>query len=223
VPIGADEAPPPEIFFERVRGAEAPVSLVAAADACARPRTREAFEHAGATLFTFEEILRGARLARATEALPSKGPCILLFLHSDTLLPPGWEKAVRSAISAGAVGGAFRLAFDGGGARMAWVAFWANRRTAFTGVPYGDQAPFVRRDVYLELGGHRPWPLMEDVDFARRLRARGRLVILPARVKTSPRRYLTRGVAQTVLTNWKLLLRFRRGESPEVLAEEYRK
>lgn len=223
MPVGADEAPPPEIFFERVRGAEAPVSLVAALDACVRPRTREAFERAGATLFTFEEIPRGARLARAAQSLPSEGSSILLFLHSDTLLPPGWEKAVRSAIGRGADGGAFRLGFDGGGARMAWVAFWANLRTGFTGVPYGDQAPFVRRAVYRELGGHRPWSLMEDVDFGRRLKAHGKVVILPSSVRTSPRRYLERGVARTIFTNWRLLLRFRRGESPEALADVYRK
>lgn len=108
---------------------------------------------------------------------------------------------------------------------MAWIAWWANLRTRVTRVPYGDQAPFVRRDVYERLGGHRPWPLLEDWDFSRRLVAaegRARIALLPARVETSPRRYLEDGVATTVAKNWKILRRVKRGDSPERLAELYR-
>ena len=121
------------------------------------------------------------------------------------------------------MGGAFRLSFAGGGARMRWVAFWANARTAFTRVPYGDQAPFVRRDVYERLGGHPPWPLLDDWDFARRLKQEGRIVILREAVETSPRRYLERGVVKTVLGNWRILWKARRGEPAERLAELYRR
>jgi hypothetical protein len=226
VPVGAAEAPPPGIFFERVRRAEAPVSLFAAADARIRPETREAFARAGATLFTFEGIPRGARLARAAQLSPySAESSLLLFLHADTILPVDWESAVRAALARGAAGGAFRLGFAGGGPRMAWVAAWANIRTRFTRVPYGDQAPFVRRDVYERLGGHAPWPFLEDWDFSRRLVAaegRARVALLEARVETSPRRYLENGVAKTVAKNWEILRRVRRGEAPAELAKVYR-
>ncbi len=104
---------------------------------------------------------------------------------------------------------------------MRWVAFWANARTALTHVPYGDQAPFVLREVYERLGGHRPWPLLEDVEFARRLLKQGRIALLHAPVRTSPRRYLERGVASTVLLNWRTLIRFRLGADPFRLAEDY--
>ncbi len=197
VPVGVGEAPPPGIFFERVRGAAGPISLAAAADAHVRDETLEAFRRAGVSLFTFEEIPRGARIARA--ALSPSSAEILLFLHCDTILPVGWDTAVRAALARGAAGGAFRLGFSGGDPRMAWVAWWANLRTRFTRVPYGDQAPFVRRDVYERLGGHAPWPLLEDRDFSRRLVAaegRARVALLRARVETSPRRYLENGVAR---------------------------
>ena len=108
---------------------------------------------------------------------------------------------------------------------MAWVAFWANVRTGATRVPYGDQAPFVRRDVYERLGGHAPWPFLEDWDFSRRLKAEvgaNRIALLGERVETSPRRYLEQGVAKTVMKNWEILRRVRGGESPEKLAERYR-
>ena len=108
---------------------------------------------------------------------------------------------------------------------MAWVAAWANLRTSLTKVPYGDQATWVRRDVYERLGGHAPWPFLEDWDFSRRLKraeGRARIALLRARVRTSPRRYLEKGVLKTVMANWEILRRVRGGESPEHLAELYR-
>ncbi|MEO8586911.1 MAG: hypothetical protein ABI584_12180 [Acidobacteriota bacterium] len=223
VPVGADEAAPSGIFFERVRSADGLVSLFAAVDARIRSETREAFERAGATLFTFEEIPRGARLLRAAALSSSSSSAeVLLFLHSDTLLPAGWDGAVRAAIAAGAAGGAFRLSFSGGGWRMRWVAFWANWRTSFTRIPYGDQAPFVRRDVYERLGGHRPWPFLEDWDFSRRVRDAGRVTLLRERVETSPRRYLEKGVTRTVMRNWEILRKVKRGARPDELAGLYR-
>jgi hypothetical protein len=107
---------------------------------------------------------------------------------------------------------------------MEWVAAWANLRTRITKVPYGDQAPFVRRDVYERLGGHAPWPFLEDWDFSRRLVAaegKKRVEILRERVQTSPRRYLENGVAKTVMKNWEILRRAKRGEAPEQLAKLY--
>ncbi|MFI5198622.1 MAG: glycosyl transferase [Thermoanaerobaculia bacterium] len=219
VPIAAGEAAPPAIFFETITGSEAPVSLVAAADSKISANVREAFARAGARL----HLSPAPRGQRMREAASSSSEEILLFLHTDTILPFGWEEAVRRAIASGAAGGAFRLAFSGGGARMRWVAFWANARTAFTRAPYGDQAPFVQRDVYARLLGHKSWPLLEDVDFATRLKREGPVALLSAAVQTSPRRYLERGVLRTVLVNWRTLFRFRRGVSPERLAEEYRK
>ena len=236
VPIAAGEAPPPGIFFERVLGGGRPgILLVAAADEEISSNVREAFAKAGtrlhlspgprgqrlraAALFTFEE----SSSSSSSSPSPSSSAEIFLFLHADTLLPSGWERAIRDAFASGAVGGAFRLSFAGGGARMRWVAFWANLRTRMTRVPYGDQAPFVRRDVYERLGGHQPWPLLDDWDFAKRLRKEGRIEILREAVETSPRRYLERGVLKTVLGNWRILWRARRGEPAERLAELYRR
>jgi hypothetical protein len=236
VPVAAGEEPPPGIFFERVFGGGGPgIRLVAAADAEISSNVCEAFSRAGARIHR-SHAARGQRLREAArfafEETPAGAPSsssssaeisLFLFLHADTLLPEGWAASARRAVAAGAVGGAFRLSFSGGGARMRWVAFWANARTAITRVPYGDQAPFVRRDVYERLGGHPPWPLLDDWDFARRLRREGRIEILRNAVETSPRRYLERGVAGTVWTNWRILWKVKRGAKPEELATLYRR
>jgi hypothetical protein len=227
VPVGAGEAPPSPLFFERVRGdppTAPPPRFIAAAHEGISSNVREAFARAGARLH-LSPAPRGQRLRETVASLPLVESSVLLFLHADTLLPVGWETEVRAALARGAAGGAFRLGFSGGDPRMDWVAAWANLRTSITKVPYGDQAPFVRRDVYERLDGHRPWPFLEDWDFSRRLKdaeGRARIALLGARVETSPRRYLEKGVGKTVRRNWEILRRVKRGEAPERLAALYR-
>jgi hypothetical protein len=219
------EGPPAAAFLERLGaspvggGAGRNVELLVAATRSTPVATLKAYSAHGAAV----EVTDGARGWRLSCAASASRGDILLFLHADTLLPEGWAGLVEGAIGSGAVAGAFRLGFDGGGGRMAWVAFWANLRTGLTRVPYGDQAPFVRRDVYERLGGHKAWPLLEDVELGRRLRDAGPIRLLPQAVLTSPRRYLERGVARTVLRNWRTLWRWRLGADPERLAADYRK
>ena len=216
VPVRGETAPGPEFLEPLLSEA---VELVVAADARTEGDVLDAYRAAGAGVVTSS----GPRGERPREAARLASGEVLLFLHADTVLPAGWLAAVEGALAGGAVGGAFRLAFSGGSRRMAFVAFWANLRTAATGVPYGDQAPFVRRDVYDRLEGHRPWPLLEDVDLFRRLGREGRIALLSPAVRTSPRRYLEGGVFRTVVSNRVLLLRWRLGASPETLARGYRR
>jgi GT2 family glycosyltransferase len=89
------------------------------------------------------------------------------------------------------------------------------------GLPYGDQALFARREAYDRIGGFRPLPLMEDVDFVRRLSRVGRLALLDHRALTSPRRWETRGVLSRTLRNWRVLLLYALGRSPERLVGLY--
>lgn len=136
----------------------------------------------------------------------------ILFLHADTRLPPGWYAGVRRALrDPDVVGGAFALRFDSGGARLRAVARMASWRSRWLGLPYGDQALFVRRDVLGAIGGVPDVPLMEDVDLVMAMRSRGRLVILHDAVQTSPRRYLAGGVARTVLRHTLALGAWRMG------------
>lgn len=217
VPVKVEPPPGPD-FLSSLSGDPA-VEVLVTADPATSRSTLEGYEKAGFRVLRGGSV-RGQRLADAS--LLARGS-ILLFLHADTLLPDGWARRVTEAIESGAVGGAFRLGFSGGGWKMSWVATWANWRTRLTRVPYGDQSPFARKDVYLAVGGHPPWPLLEDVELGRRLKVKGPIAILPVCALTSPRRYLERGVARTVLKNWSTLLRFRFGASPERLAEEYRR
>jgi rSAM/selenodomain-associated transferase 2 len=164
---------------------------------------------------------RGAQLAAG--AAVARGDYIL-FLHADTALEEGWVAAAEEAMRSGAKAAAFTLAFDAKGFAPRLVAFGAMLRTRVFALPYGDQGLLIRADVYRALGGFRPMPLMEDVDFIDRFvkaHGRGALRVLKPRAVTSPERYERDGYARRVLRNQWTLLRYRLGEDPAKIAAGY--
>ena len=164
------------------------------------------------------ETQRGGQLNRGAQATQGD---ILLFLHADTRLPPEAPDRIREAIVQGAVGGGFRLRFDTDRPVMGRLARFINWRTRWTRCPLGDQAQFVRRDVFEALGGYPEWPILEDLNFVRRLKKRGPTVLLDPPVVTSPRRYLKHGILRTLCTNALIFTLYFAGASPHRLARLY--
>lgn len=162
---------------------------------------------------------RGGQLTRGAEATDAP---LLLFLHADTLLPPDGPRLVRDAVTAGAIGGGFLVRFDVDYSVLRLGERLINARTRWTGLPLGDQAQFVTRAAFQSLGGYRDWPILEDLDFAMRLRRSGRTVLIASPVTTAARRFLEQGVTRTVSTNWLIWLLFFCGVSPHRLARLYR-
>lgn len=146
---------------------------------------------------------------------------ILLFLHADTRLPSGALDAVRAAVGAGYAWGRFDVRLDGTRPAYRVIEWFMNRRSAFTGIATGDQAIFVRRDVFESLGGYAPIALMEDIELSRRLKRRGRPTRIADPVTTSARRWERYGVVRTVLRMWRLRFLFWVGVSPTRLARWY--
>ncbi|HLA29247.1 MAG TPA: TIGR04283 family arsenosugar biosynthesis glycosyltransferase [Syntrophales bacterium] len=149
---------------------------------------------------------------------------ILIFLHADTRLPnDALVRIGRVMEDGGIMGGAFNLGIDSPRWIYRCIAAIASLRSRLTRIPYGDQAIFIRKDVFLRLGGYPEIPVMEDVAFMRRIRqGRGRIHIIPRRVTTSPRRWEQEGAFYTTLRNWLLLLAYYLGAPPETLARYYR-
>jgi rSAM/selenodomain-associated transferase 2 len=200
--------------FARDPGAELIVADGGGADGSA---TATAFRAVGARVLPGSGT-RGARLAEA--ARQARGDT-LFFIHSDSSPPDGALDAVRRAISRGAVGGAFSLAYEDAGPALTWIAAWANLRSRWLGLPFGDQGIFCRRDVYERAGGFRDLPICDDLDFVRRLRRCGQFVILDEKTTTSPRRYRERGEITQVLVNWKVQLGYFAGVDPRKLERWY--
>ncbi len=146
---------------------------------------------------------------------------VLLFLHADTHLPPGWDSAVARAIESGAVGGRFDVRIRGRHPFLPVIARLMNLRSRLTRISTGDQAIFVRSRVFRSLGGFPDLPLMEDVAFSVALRRVGRVACLRDRVATSGRRWERDGVARTVALMWALRLAYAAGVPAALLARWY--
>lgn len=146
----------------------------------------------------------------------------LLFLHADTVLPERADAHLLQALARGHVWGRFDVRIAGRPRMLALVAAMMNLRSRWTGIATGDQAMFMRREAYAQVGGFAPQPLMEDIEMSRRLRALGAPACLRERVTTSGRRWEQRGVWRTIVLMWRLRWRYWRGESAHTLAQDYR-
>lgn len=147
----------------------------------------------------------------------------LLFLHADTHLPAQAGRIIESALTTrNAVGGRFNVRFDNPSVWSRVISFFMNHRSRLTGIATGDQALFVRRQVFEQLGGFSEIPLMEDIEFSSRLQQAGRTVALRDTVITSFRRWHTQGPLRTVLLMWTLRFLYWIGVSPHRLARVYR-
>jgi len=146
----------------------------------------------------------------------------IVFLHADTRLPPQWSDEIRRASADPAVvGGSFRFRLDSAAWQARLIERAVDRRVRWLDLAYGDQALFVRRDVFDAIGGYREWPLMEDIEFVRRLRRAGKLYHSTQPVLTSARRWEYDGWWRRSASNVMLQALFFAGVAPERLANWY--
>jgi rSAM/selenodomain-associated transferase 2 len=146
----------------------------------------------------------------------------LVFLHADTRLGAGWLDLLRRLDDhPSIVGGSFRFSLDSTVRWARWIEHGVRLRVRWFDLAYGDQALFARRDVFEELRGYRDLPLMEDVDFIRRLRRRGRLEHADVPALTSARRWERDGWVRRTVENTALILLFLAGWPPARLARRY--
>ena len=144
-----------------------------------------------------------------------------LFLHADTHLPQGWTRPIAAHIHEQSQGRAacFYLSFRSKHLAARWVAGWANLRTRWFHLPYGDQGLLIHASLYNAVGGYPDQPLMEDVEIARRLR--GRITVLPATVTTGDEKFQRDGWLRRGAKNLSLLLRYKLGANAADLARRY--
>ncbi|MFZ2155973.1 MAG: TIGR04283 family arsenosugar biosynthesis glycosyltransferase [Bradyrhizobium sp.] len=147
---------------------------------------------------------------------------ILLFLHSDTVLPEGALEAINHAFMApGCVWGRFDVKIDSPLRLLNGVAFMMNLRSRWTGIATGDQAIFVTRDAFERIGGFPAVSLMEDIALSKSLKRLSPPACIRAKVTTSGRRWERNGIVRTILLMWRLRLAYFLGAAPSRLAEQY--
>ena len=202
--------------LQPVRGRDAEVIVV---DGGSRDETRRA------ALPLSDRVLdapRGRARQMNAGAAAASGR-VLLFLHADTRLPPGWAPMVREALdNHGREWGRFDVRLDGAHPMLRVIERAMNLRSRLSGIATGDQAIFVSRAAFREAGGFPDIALMEDIALSRVLRAHSRPACLRAPVVTSSRRWERDGIARTIVLMWRLRLRYALGADPNDLARQYR-
>jgi len=169
---------------------------------------------------------RQSEPGRATQMNAGSEECIsdiLLFIHADTVVNSSDILAVCEAMEDDSyAGGRFDVRLSGNAVAFRIIEWFINVRSRLTGISTGDQCQFVRRSVFEQMGGFPNQPLMEDIEFSRRLKRLGRIACLRATVITSSRRWEQHGIMATVWLMWKLRLLYWLGISADKLSHMYR-
>ncbi len=160
-----------------------------------------------------KQMNAGARSASGT---------VLCFVHADSQLPDHADRIIRDALSdRQRQWGRFDVRLSGRHPLLRVVENLMNLRSRLTGIVTGDQALFVRRDVFNAVGGFPDIALMEDIAMSRALRSVGPPVCLRQRLITSSRRWEIHGIVRTIMLMWKLRLLYFFGADPALLAKRY--
>ena len=146
---------------------------------------------------------------------------VFLFLHADTVLPRDAAVLITS-IKNDSFWGFFSVRLSGHKAVFRLIEWLINHRSGFSSIATGDQAIFIERNFFNNIGGFPEIMLMEDIAVSRLLKNITVPVRLASKVITSSRRWEQNGVVATVLLMWKLRLLYFFGVSPEKLCRMYR-
>lgn len=147
---------------------------------------------------------------------------VLLFLHADTQLPNYTIADITSAVRH-AAWGRFDVRLDSSAWMLKVVSQMINWRSRFSGIATGDQAIFIKKPLFEQMGGYPQQPLMEDIELCKRLKAVGKPACLRSKVITSARRWQQYGTWRTIGLMWHLRFDYWRGVSADIIKQRYYK
>ena len=164
---------------------------------------------------------RGRALQMNAGAAHASGDA-LVFVHADTIVPATFARDIEAALAdPEVVGGRFDVRLDDDHPMCVLIGGLISLRSRISRTGTGDQAIFVRKEIFESLGGFPDIPICEDLDFARRLKRAGRVACLRSKVTTSARRWRKGGIMRTVLRMWTIRSLYLMGVPPARLARIY--
>ncbi|MDC2988269.1 TIGR04283 family arsenosugar biosynthesis glycosyltransferase [bacterium] len=175
----------------------------------------------GAKVYKAKERNRGLQLKIG--AKNAKGEW-LIFLHGDTRLTHDWFTKIKSLLK-GDNNFIYHFKFKINDKKIIYriLEILVNFRSQYLKQPYGDQGLIIHKSIYLKNNGFRKIPLMEDVDFIRRLRNKKDLKQLNLPVFTSSRKWRKTNIFHQALKNWNFRRRWIKGESTKSIYSDYYK
>ena len=175
----------------------------------------------GARVYKTKERNRGLQLNMG--AKKSKGEW-LIFLHADTRLAHNWITKIKSVLK-GDKNFIYYFKFKINDRKKIYrfLEILVNFRSQYLKKPYGDQGLIIHRSIYLKNNGFRKIPLMEDVDFFRRLKNKKDLKQLNLPIFTSSRKWTRTNIFLQALKNWNFRRRWLKGESTKSIYSDYYK
>lgn len=147
---------------------------------------------------------------------------ILLFLHADTQLPMDAISDVQNVISR-FDWGRFDVRLNSDHPLLKIVGIMINKRSRLMSIATGDQAIFIKKPVFDQIGGYPDQPLMEDIELCKRLKKIAQPACLTSKVTTSARRWQQHGTWRTIFLMWHLRFDYWRGVAPDNLKQRYYK
>jgi len=175
----------------------------------------------GAKVFISKERNRGLQLDIG--AKNSKGDW-LIFLHADTRLNHDWFRKINSYLE-GNKNSIYYFEFKINHKKIIYrvLEILVNFRSKFFKQPYGDQGLIIHRTTYYKNNGFRKIPLMEDVDFLRRLNNKKHLKELNSPIFISSRKWEKTNIFSQAIKNWRFRRRWLKGESLKTIYSDYYK
>ena len=149
-----------------------------------------------------------SRAHQLNEGAKQSRGSVLLFLHADCFLEENTLEQIKDCLNSGYIGGCLSQRIDSDKLIYRLIEGSGNIRAKLFKIFYGDQAIFVRRDIFFDLGGFDRFELFDDVVFSQKLKKRGKVCVLNEKIYASARRWEKQGIAKTTFANWLLSLGF---------------
>jgi len=175
----------------------------------------------GAKVYKSKERNRGLQLDMG--AKEAKGDWFI-FLHADIRLTHDWFRKINSVLK-GDKNYIYYFKFKINNKKIIFrvLEFLVNLRSQFLRQPYGDQGLMIHRTTYFKNNGFRKIPLMEDVDFLRRLKNKKDLKQLNLPIFISSRKWERTNIFLQAIKNWHFRRRWLKGESLKSIYSDYYK
>ena len=175
----------------------------------------------GAKVYKSKEKNRGLQLSMG--AKNSRGDW-LIFLHADTRLTNDWFRKINSILK-GSNNYIYFFKFKINHKKIIYrvLEILVNFRSQYFKQPYGDQGLIIHRTTYFKNNGFREIPLMEDVDFLKRLKNKKDLKQLNLPIFTSSRKWERTNIFLQAVKNWNFRRRWLKGESTKSIYSDYYK